>query len=116
MDLTPLFDLSPTPAQMTARLMGMTWGSYVFKGATRFEWSGSPGNWSYQKTGRNTGLLVFTYDEDNNDPQIYREEVRLTFTSATSGTYRYSEYYHGQEYAPSVVPSVPFALPPSPFS
>jgi hypothetical protein len=37
-------------------------------------------------------LVVFTYDEDGNNPQVYREEVILTFSTATSGSYRYSEF------------------------
>ena len=116
LDLSRL-DLSPTPAEMTARLIGKTWEGYVFTSATRFFWPGEPdnypGNWSYEETDSRTGRLVFTYDEDGNDPQVYYELMRLTFTSATSGLYYYAEYRNGQLYLPSAY-NAPFTLPPLP--
>ena len=35
---------------------------------------------------------MLTYDEDGNDPAVYREEIVLTFTSPLAGTYLYYEY------------------------
>ena len=81
-----------------ALFVGKTLGDgYHFSTPTRFDWRGEDGNWSYEKTGPDTALLVFTYDEDDDDPGLYREEVLLTFTTPTSGSYRYSDYYGGVE-------------------
>jgi len=89
--------LAPEPSVITDALAGVTWQGYNFQDATRFDWQGEPGNWTYEKTGPNTGLLVFTYDEDGNNAAAYREEVILEFETPTTGTYRYSEYLHGIE-------------------
>lgn len=91
--------------------MGGSWGGYEFVTTNRFDWNGEHGDWSYQKTGPNTGLLVFTYDADGNNPDVYYELMRLTFFTATSGVYRYAEYRDGELYLPSVVGNAPFTLP-----
>ena len=67
------------------------------------------GNWSYEKIGPDTALIVFTYDEDDNNPQVYREEAVLTFASPNSGSYRYSEIWNGME-DPGSVSTAPFNL------
>jgi hypothetical protein len=96
---------APQPSAMSEALVGVTWQGYRFQSPTRFDWGGENGNWSYQKTGADEGLLTFTYDEDDNDPQVYREEVVLVFETASSGAYRYSEYVWGIEDPGSVVGS-----------
>jgi hypothetical protein len=89
---------APTETEAMALFVGTTLADgYHFRSSTRFDWQGEDGNWSYEKTGPDTALLVFTYDEDGNDPGYYREEVVLTFTTSRSGTYRYSEYNGGVE-------------------
>jgi len=110
------FDLAPTSEQIAARLVGQTWEGYYFTSATRFELPGSPpypGNWSYTKTGLKTGLMVFTYDDSANNPAVYREELQLTFTSASPliGTYRYSAFVDGVEDPSSVFENQPFEIP-----
>lgn len=101
---------APTEAEAVALFVGTTLGDgYTFNTSSRFDWRGEWGNWSYEKTGPDTALLVFTYDEDGNDPRYYREEVVLTFTTPTSGSYRYSEYNGGVEDPRSVSVS-PFNL------
>jgi hypothetical protein len=103
-------DLAPTEAEAMELFVGTTWGDgYFFDSPTRFNWRGEPGDWSYSKTGPDTALIVFTYDEDGNHPGIYREEVRLTFSTPTSGTYRYSEFYGGTE-DPSSISHEPFSF------
>jgi len=101
--------LAPTPEEFEQQIVGTTLAGYVFTSATRFDWFGETGNWSYSKTGPDEGLLVFTYDEDNNNPAAYREEIVLTFGTPTAGTFRYSEYYSGFE-DPTSVTTGPFAL------
>ena len=101
---------APTETEAMALFVGTTLGDgYNFSSSTRFDWRGEGGNWSYEKTGPDTALLVFTYDEDGNDPGLYREEVLLTFATPTSGSYRYSEYNRGVEDPRSVSVS-PFSL------
>jgi hypothetical protein len=101
---------APTEAEAMELFVERTLGDgYHFSSSTRFDWWGEKGNWSYEKTGPDTALLVFTYDEDGNNPAYYREEVVLTFTTPTSGSYRYSEYNGGVEDPRSVSVS-PFSL------
>ncbi len=101
--------LAPTEAEAAALFVGTNWEGYAFSSATRYCWRNECGNWSYEKTGPDTALIVFTYDEDNNNPDIYREEVVLTFTTSTSGQYRYSEFWYGVE-DPGSVGMAPFQL------
>jgi hypothetical protein len=101
-------DLAPTPTQMTEILVGtVQLGSYSFISPTEFKWKTEPGRWTYEKTGADTGTIVLTYDEDGNDPAVYREEYRLTFTSARAGTYLYYEYWLDRQISSS---SGPFSL------
>ena len=93
---------APTEAEFTALVIGKTLFTYTFANATRFNWSGEPGNWDYAKTSASSGKLVFTYDEDGNHPAIYREEIAMTFETVTQGTYRYSEFNFDFEDAGSV--------------
>ncbi len=108
-------DLSPTAAEMAAILVGKSLEGYVFTSETRFYWPGTskdyPGNWSYEEVDSRTARLIFTYDEDGNDPGVYYELMRLTFFTATSGVYRYAEYHDGELYRPSESNNNPFTLP-----
>jgi hypothetical protein len=101
--------VAPTPEQFEQQIVGTTFAGYEFTSGTRFDWFGETGNWVYTKTGPDEGGLVFTYDEDGNDPAVYREEIVLTFETPTTGTFRYSEYNFGFEDATSVTTG-PFAL------
>jgi hypothetical protein len=83
---------APSDAEFTALVIGKTLFTYTFVDATRFNWFGEPGNWDYAEISSNRGTLIFTYDEDGNHPAIYREEIVLTYQTATQGTYRYSEF------------------------
>jgi hypothetical protein len=100
---------APTETEAASLFVGTTWEGYAFSSATRYCWRTDCGNWSYEKTGPDTALIVFTYDEDDNNPQVYREEAVLTFTSPTSGSYRYSEIWYGME-DPDSVSTAPFNL------
>ena len=93
---------APSDAEFTAVVVGKIILGYSFQNATRFSWFGELGNWDYTRTDSTTGLLVFTYDSDGNNPAVYREEVVLTFQTSTQGTFRYSEYNFGFEDAGSV--------------
>lgn len=85
-------DLAPSVETITALLPGQRVNDTSFTSATRFDWYGEQGNWSYNRTSTNVGSLTQTYDEDGNDPDVYREVVTLTFLTATTGTYVYREY------------------------
>ncbi len=102
-------ELAPTAEQFQELVVGTSIYTYDFVSTTRFEWFDETGNWSYTKTGEDTAKLVLTYDEDLNDPDVYREEILMTFTSPTSGTARYSEY-DGSIEVPSSVQLLPFDL------
>lgn len=104
-----LVDLAPNESEAIEMFVGTTFEGYAFTSATRFHWFGEGGEWSYEKTGPDTALVVFTYDEDGNNAQVYREEVRLTFATPTSGSYRYSEFNGGIE-DPRSVSSAPFSF------
>ena len=93
---------APADAEFTQAVVGRTVLGYTFLNATRFIWFGESGNWDYTKTGSTTGKLIFTYDEDGNNPALYREEIILTFQSPTQGTFRYSEFNFGVEHPGSV--------------
>ncbi len=53
------------------------------------------GNYRYARTGPNTGMLTYTYDETGNAPNVERSEVLFTFTSATAGTFVYTHIEGG---------------------
>jgi len=99
--------LAPSDTEFTALVVGKTVLDYSFLNATRFNWFGELGNWDYSKIDSTTGKLVFTYDEDGNNPAIYREEFILTFQTSTQGTFRYSEFNFGFE-DPGSVSTGPF--------
>jgi len=101
--------LAPSAAEYSELVVGQTILGYTYVDPTRFRWFGEWGDWNYTKTGSNTGKLVFTYDEDGNDPAFYREEIVLTFQTRTQGTFRYSEFNFGVE-APGSVWTGPFDL------
>jgi hypothetical protein len=100
---------APSDAEFTALVIGKTRFYYTFEDATHFHWQTETGHWDYTKTSGSTGKLVVTYDEDGNNPAVYREEIVLTFQTSTQGTYRYSEFYSGVEY-PGSVSTGPFDL------
>jgi hypothetical protein len=85
-------NLAPSVETMTALLPGQRVEGTSFTSATRFDFYGEQGNWSYNRTSTNVGSLTQTYDEDGNDPDVYREVVTLTFLTATTGTYVYRQY------------------------
>lgn len=90
--------LSPEAAAFSSLIVGKTLakGNYKILSNTRFSWHGEGGNWVYTKTGDTTAKIVFTYDEDGNNPNVYREEALLTCYGERF-LYRYSEYYFGAE-------------------
>jgi hypothetical protein len=102
--------IAPTKTEFTALVIGKTLFTYTFVDATRFNWSGEPGNWVYATTSASTGKLVFTYDADGNNPATYREEIVMTFQTATQGTFRYSEFSGNVEDSGSVQTGRPFNL------
>lgn len=81
--------LAPDAETVAALIPGQTLFGSLFTSATRFDWEGYTGNWSYERVSATEGLLVQTYDAFGNDPGLYREELRLTFVSATSGVFLY---------------------------
>ena len=86
-----------TPEDFRDRVVGYQFPGvgYVFLSETKFDWNGEPGNWSYERTGPHTGMLLFTYDEDNNNPDVYREVYSLNFETTHSGSYDYTEVADG---------------------
>lgn len=69
--------------------------AYFIDSATRFNFNAGTverGNWKYVKTGDSTATVTLTYDEDNNNASIYREEFLLTFNSLTTGLFMYREF------------------------
>jgi hypothetical protein len=84
--------LAPSVETMIARLPGQVIFDVSFTSATRFSWNGMLGNWSYEWIGASVGKLTQTYDKDGNNPDIYREETILTFSSASTGSFLYREY------------------------
>lgn len=99
-------DVAPSTAEFTALVVEKMLFDYSMLSPTRFSYVDNtgtfPGNWTYTKTSGDQATLVFTYDDGNNDPTAYREEILLTFQTPTQGSYRYSEYYSNFEYLPSV--------------
>lgn len=102
-------DLAPSAAEFTQLVVGQAVLGYTFVDPSRFHWFEEWGDWHYTKTGATTGKLVFTYDEDDNNPALYREEIVLTFQTRTLGTFRYSEFNLGVE-LPGSVSTGPFDL------
>jgi hypothetical protein len=89
------FEMAPEPADFHAQMVGTTLpGTLTYlDSATRHTYDGTePGDWSYTKTGLDSAKLVFTYDEDGNDPAVYREEIILFYTGKDTGSSRYSEF------------------------
>lgn len=102
---------SPTASEFSSCVVGhFLFQVYRITSATRFSYFNETGNWKYTKTGTTRGVVVFTYDEDNNNPNVFRDEVILTFTSPNSGTERHSEIERGVE-KPETVGTSSFFLP-----
>jgi hypothetical protein len=110
--LVTLETVAPSSSEFAALVVGKAIEDtdYIFTSSTRFSWFGEAGNWSYVRTGANTATLTFTYDEDANNPNTYREEALLTFTTASTGTYNYGEYNSNVLDGSSVVSGAPFSL------
>lgn len=90
---------APTEAAFARMAVGkhIVNDAWTFDTATRFNYtepggSPEPGNWKYVMTGEKTGRVTLTYDEDNNNASIYREEVDLTFETLETGSLTYREY------------------------
>lgn len=86
---------APAEATVLATLPGKTINNTVFTSASRFNWNGELGNWTYQVVSPDVGKITQTYDEDGNNSNIYREETLLNFSSETTGNAVYTEYYEG---------------------
>jgi len=91
---------APTEAAFARMAVGkhIVNDAWTFDSTTRFNYTepgGSPerGNWKYVMTGEKTGRVTLTYDEDNNNASIYREEVDLTFETLETGSLIYREYF-----------------------
>jgi hypothetical protein len=73
---------------------GQTYLGYTFDSFSRFTWNGTEqGDYSIFYLDEDTVQLYFTYDLDENDGTIYREEVDLNFNGSTIVPYEYREYY-----------------------
>ena len=75
---------------------------FIAAGRIREIANGTPftGNYRYARTGPNTGMLTYTYDETGNAPNVERSEVLFTFTSATAGTFVYTHIEGGMILGP----------------
>ncbi len=101
--------IAPSEVAFSATVVGKNVLGYRMVSDSRFSWFGEEGNWTYTQVDHATGKLVFTYDEDGNNPAVYREEALMTFQSPTAGSFRYSEFNGGVEIPASVV-NGPFDL------
>ncbi|MHC1768875.1 MAG: hypothetical protein AB9869_32105 [Verrucomicrobiia bacterium] len=101
--------IAPREEAFAAAIVGKNLLGYRLASETRFSWFGEEGNWTYTQVDHVTGKLVFTYDEDGNNPAVYREEALMTFETPTTGSFRYSEINGGKENPASVV-NGPFDL------
>ena len=75
---------------------------FIAAGRIREIDGGTPftGNYRYARTGPNTGMLTYTYDDTGNAPNVERSEVLFTFTSATAGTFVYTHIEGGMILGP----------------
>ena len=55
------------------------------------------GDCRYENTGADTGTFTLTWDALDNDPDLLRMEVELTFASTTTGTFDFTGYAPGSE-------------------
>lgn len=101
--------IAPSEEAFAAASVGKNLLGYRLASGSRFSWFGEEGNWTYTQVDGVTGRLVFTYDEDGNNPAVYREEALMTFETPTTGSFRYSEFNGGKE-DPSSVVNGPFDL------
>lgn len=99
----PLFGAGASPSEAAFARMAIGQhivnSAWTFDSETRFNYTEpnggtpEPGNWKYVKTGETTGRVTLSYDEDNNNAAIYREEVDLTFETLETGSIVYREYF-----------------------
>jgi hypothetical protein len=54
---------APKEETVAANLPGQSIGGTQFLSATRFDWFGESGNWSYTRLSEDVGLITQTYDE-----------------------------------------------------
>jgi len=88
-------DLAPSVERMQALLPGLPPEDSFnidFLDTTRFTAEGFSGNWNYELLLSSVGRLTLTFDIDGNDPALYREEIILTFSTETIGTFEYRVY------------------------
>lgn len=103
LDAFPFFGAgaAPTEAAFARMAVGkhIINSAWTFDSETRFNYTEpnggtpEPGNWKYVMTGETTGRVTLTYDEDNNNASVYREEVDLTFETLETGGIVYREYF-----------------------
>lgn len=103
LDAFPFFGAGAAPAEAAFARMAVgkhiVNSAWTFDSETRFNYTepkgGTPerGNWKYIMTGETTGRVTLTYDEDNNNATVYREEVDLTFETLETGSFIYREYF-----------------------
>ena len=55
------------------------------------------GDYRYENTGADTGTFTLTWDAFDNDPDVARAVVELTFASTTTGTFDFTGYALGSE-------------------
>jgi len=96
-EFTPVGATSLSEEAFIELVVGKTFmnPAYFIDSATRFNFNAGAverGNWTYLKTGDSTATVTLTYDEDNNNAAIYREEFLLTFNSLTTGLFLYREF------------------------
>ena len=76
-------------------LAGGPYLNFDFTSRSRFVFDGDePGNYTVSRPNDDQVLLTFTFDEDGNNPAIYREEVTVTF-NGTATVPVFVEIYEG---------------------
>lgn len=73
--------VSTAPAQLNSIIGGKTYRGFSYTANNRWSAFGLAGNWTYATTGAQTGDLVLTFDDLNNDPQRERDVYSLDFGS-----------------------------------
>ncbi len=89
---------APESGILDELLVGQTHLQYTFVNSTRFTFAGSePGNWSSAYLDDDRILITFTYDEDLNNPSVYREEITLNFNGTKDVPFDYREFDGGSQ-------------------
>lgn len=80
---------APSEAVMLASLRGHHFGDR-FISATRWDnLVPRSGDWTYERSSADVGIITQTFDYNGNDPSDYRKETILTFISEYSGSVRH---------------------------